>query len=339
MMRRYFLLCLCMLAAAPACAGRIAPSPDAAAAGSPFGVCVDLDECKNERFVLFIKKAGIRWVRQPIRWDLVEPQSGEFHWSDLDRVVDNEHKNGLGVCGLLHWMSWSDPTTGDEEAMNNWINFVSLVVQRYKDTIRCWEVWNEEDYEGFWKPPSAARYVRLLRATALTARRIDPGCTVVLGGLMGWGGKSPYFPFLDEVYKNGGKPYFDIVAFHPYTFAQSPRKDNLLKAKIDDVLQRMNDNGDTGKPIWITEIGWPSNKASDARSERAVTPAQQASYLTEALEICLSYPQIKKVFWYCLRDAGGDPVESEHHYGLLQRNCSAKPSYGAYRDFIKRWKQ
>jgi len=306
---------------------------------SPFGVCVDLDECKDENIARLISEAGIKWIRQPIRWDYIEPKKGEFHWEGLDKAIENEYKYGLNAYGTLHWKSWSDPTAGDDQALKNWINFVSLAVARYKDKIKYWEVWNEEDYEGFWKPPSAANYVKLLKATYIAAKKIDPDCKIILGGIMGWGGESPYFPFIDEVYKNGGKDYFDIAAFHPYTMPYSPERNNLMRIKINDVLGRMKNNGDADKPIWITELGWPSNKLIDPASERGVTPDQQADYLVKAFEICLSYPQIKKVFWYCFRDVGTSPFDSEHHYGLIKNDLTPKPSYNAYKDFISKWKQ
>lgn len=306
---------------------------------SPFGVCVDLDECKDENIPRFIKEAGIRWVRQQIRWDIIEPKKGEFHWEGFDKAIENEYKYGLNAFGQFHWKSWSDPTSGEEEAIRNWSHFVSLAVGRYKDKIKYWEVWNEEDFEGFWRSPNAANYVKLLKATYIAAKKIDPDCRIILGGLMGWGGAHTYFPFIDEVYKNGGKDYFDIVSFHPYTMPHSPAKDNLLKRKIEDVLERMKNNQDADKPIWITELGWPSNKLLDPASERGVTPDEQAGYLSEALEICLSYPQIKKVFWYCLGDVGTSPVDSEHHYGLIKNDLEPKPAYKAYKDFILRWKR
>jgi len=312
---------------------------EAAGTSSSFGVCVDMDECKDGKIARLIGEAGIGWVRQQIRWDIIEPVEGEFHWEGFDEAIQNEYKCGLQAFGQFHWKSWSDPTAGDDEAIKNWARFVSLTVARYKDKIKYWEVWNEEDFEGFWPSPSADNYVKLLRATYEAAKKTDPDCKIILGGLMGWGGSYTYFPFLDEVYKNGGKDYFDIVAFHPYTMPHPPSKDNLLRRKIDDVLERMKNNGDSGKPVWITELGWPSNKLVDPASDRGVTPAQQADYLVEAFKICLSYPQIKKVFWYGFRDVGVMPGDSEHHYGLLGNGLEPKPSYRAYMELISKWKR
>ena len=306
--------------------------------GSPFGVCVGLTECKDEELARLVKETGIKWVRQQVRWDVIEPRQGEFHWEDFDKAIANECKHGLSVYGLLHWKSWSDPTTGDDEAIKNWTNFVSLAVTRYKGKIRYWEVWNEEDYTGFWSPPNAANYVKLLKATYITAKAIDPECKIILGGLMGWGGESPYFPFIDDVYKNGGKDYFDILAFHPYTLSNSPAKNNLLEWKIKDVLSRMESHGDPDKPVWITELGWASNKLTNPNSKWPVTPDKQADYLTEAFEISLSYPQVKKVFWYCFRDEGTSPVDIQHNFGLIKHDLTAKPAYNAYKRFIMKWK-
>ncbi len=306
---------------------------------SPFGVATDVTECSDPKIPQLIKTANIEWVRQIIRWDLVEPQKGQFNWQDLDAAVDNIYKNGLNAYGLFSWKNWSDPTTGDDEAIKNWVNFVSLVIERYKDRIKYWEVWNEPDFEGFWKPPNPANYVKLLKATYIAAKKIDPDCKIILGGLMGWGGKYTYFPFIDDVYKNGGKNYFDIVAFHPYTMPDDPEKEGLLERKIKDILERMKNGKDADKLVWITELGWPSNKWLDPNSDRGVTPDQQAEYLVKALKICLSYPQIKKIFWYGFRDIGINPADTECHYGLLQNDLTPKPAYYAYKDFIARWRK
>lgn len=304
----------------------------------PFGVCVDLVECKDDNIPRLINEAGIKWVRQVIRWQLIESRKGELDWSDIDQIIINECKNGLNVYIQLQGISWVDPTSGDDEAIKEWVNFVSLIIGRYKDKVKYWEVWNEPDCDIFWKPTNAVNYVKLLKATYIVAKKIDPECKIILGGQMGWGDQWPYI-FLEQIYKNGGKDYFDIVAIHPYTAPHNPGENNLLRIKINDAIFRMKNGGDADKPIWITELGWPSNKLMDPASDRGVTPDEQAEYLVKAFEICLSYPQIKKVFWYCFRDPGSNPFDSEHHYGLIKNNFVTKPSYNAYKDFISKWKK
>jgi exo-beta-1,3-glucanase (GH17 family) len=118
----------------------------------------------------------------------------------------------------------------------------------------------------------------------------------------------------------------------------SPKKNNLLKIKIEDILKRMKDGDDANKPVWITEIGWPSNRLIDSTSDRAVTPDQQAEYLVDTMNIILTYPQIEKVFWFCFRDLGTNGFDSEHNYGLIKYDFSLKPAYSAYKDFIAKWK-
>ncbi|MFH1847980.1 MAG: endo-1,4-beta-xylanase, partial [Candidatus Omnitrophota bacterium] len=158
---------------------------------SPFGVCVDLYECRNESIPGIIQECGIGWVRQVVRWDLIEPVKGDFKWKDLDDAVDRASEKGINIYGQFLWKAWSDPTSGDPEAIKNWVNFVAKAVARYKDKIKHWEVWNEPDFDGFWKPTSADNYVKLLKATYATAKAVDPDCRIILGGLMGWGGEYP----------------------------------------------------------------------------------------------------------------------------------------------------
>src|SRR5207249_587650 len=40
---------------------------------------------------------GMRWVRLDFDWFRIEPQRGEFHWDDLDRVVSRTAAGGASM--------------------------------------------------------------------------------------------------------------------------------------------------------------------------------------------------------------------------------------------------
>jgi len=124
---------------------------------------------------------------------------------------------------------------------------------RYRGRVRHWEVWNEENIETFWRNVSAEDYVKLLKVTYAEIKSADPEAKVLLGGLS----RVPT-NYIDKVYLAGGKDYFDIMNIHPYTRPDPPER-RMLK-ELKELKTIMAKHEDAGKPIWITEIGWPVPK-------------------------------------------------------------------------------
>jgi beta-glucosidase/6-phospho-beta-glucosidase/beta-galactosidase len=63
----------------------------------------------------------------------------------------------------------------ETEEMDAWLNFVGAAIERYKDRIIYWEIWNEPNHRKFWgAPPSAEDYGRLVKLTAEKIRSIHP---------------------------------------------------------------------------------------------------------------------------------------------------------------------
>jgi hypothetical protein len=76
-------------------------------------------------------------------------------------------------------------------------------------------------------------------------------------------------------------------------------------------------------PIWITEVGWPTDPSgsSDSRS---------AQLLVRCYLLAISR-DVQNVAWYDCHDDGTDPSYNEHHFGILYHDLTPKPSYFAYR--------
>ena len=80
-------------------------------------------------------------------------------------------------------------------------------------------------------------------------------------------------------------------------------------------------NGDTQKPIWITEYGAPSS------GPEGVGDAAQALELTQAITDTKGTSWIGALFIYCWEDTGTDPTTNFDWFGLLTANDSEKPAY------------
>jgi hypothetical protein len=163
--------------------------------------------------------------------------------------------------------------------------------------------------------------------------------------------------FLSSVYAAGAhgagtpNPSFDAVATHtdnacdttsPYTFtfySGTQTINHFYFLGFTDVESVMAANGDASVPIYMTELGWPTETdecpagagASAGHGPSGVDQATQASFLTEAYH-CLDQPAYSYVaagFWYALADTNTSSNDYVDHYGLLTSNYVAKPSFAA----------
>ncbi|MCS7238037.1 MAG: beta-galactosidase [Thermoguttaceae bacterium] len=289
---------------------------------SPYGVCAHVsrgDErpVAQKEFAL-MSEAGIAWVRTDFDWSGVERPRGNWTFDHLDVVVSWAEKAGICLLPILDYdVPWARPAYKHLDA---WLEYVRRVVSRYKGRLRYWEVWNEPNLEGFWRDkPDPANYVSLLRATYQEIKRIDPNLVVVLGGMAG----IPW-EYLEGVYKAGGKDFFDVMNVHPYRYPRAPEEGRLVE-DLQRLRQLMSQYGDGQKPIWITEIGWPTHVGP-----RGVSEEVQAQMLPRAYLLAL-HEGVERVIWYEFQAPEGKPDYNEDHFGIVHRDLRPKPAYVAYR--------
>jgi len=278
-----------------------------------------------------ISDLRISWIREEFVWNQIEPSRGSFDFIFYDRALEEISKHNFNVVGILdycaNWASSAPNEMGNRDKyppqdLSEWENYVSRVVSRYKDKIKYWQIWNEENIANFWQPaPSATAYLKILKSSYKTIKKIDPNAQIILGGLSGVDTK-----YLKELKNLGAGDWFDILAAHPYRleFVTPPE----LNGYREDLASLDSEAAFFGKPGWITEIGWPTD------NKEGVTEALQADYLSRTYLLALSYPRIKKIFWYDLRDDGEDTNSREQNFGIIKRNYSQKPSYQALKTLI-----
>lgn len=222
---------------------------------SPYGVCAHLargDEHATAREeIRLMKEAGIGWARADFSWTGVQGKDGAWHFENLDETVAWAGDGGVKLLPILNYDTpWASPA---HEHIDLWLEYVRRVVGRYKDRLRHWEVWNEPNLKNFWRDdPDPVTYTKLLKATYAEIKKIDPGLVVLLGGLAGL----PW-DYIEGIYEAGGAKFFDVMNVHPYQYPRSPERP--LVPSLDKLRQLMTRYGDGDKPVWITEIGWPTH--------------------------------------------------------------------------------
>jgi hypothetical protein len=219
--------------------------------------------------------------------------------------------------------------------------FVGRLARKWAGSVAAWEIWNEEESSAWWSGgPDPAAYAQLLKATYPAVKAADPNATVVLGGLVG-----NDYPFLEGVYAAGGKGYFDAVGVHtdtacnvlsPYDFLRGPNNrmipDSFLAYR--EVHATMLANGDN-KPVWMTETSWRTTSAMcsegawKGQKPEGVTPAQQATYLSQAYHCLAQDPYVQVALWFALQDEHG------LKNGLTWANGARKPSFAAMRSYAQ----
>ncbi|WP_437281099.1 endo-1,4-beta-xylanase [Sorangium sp. So ce375] len=83
-----------------------------------------------------------------MKWDSLEPSSGNFSWGSADNIVNWARQNNMKVKGhTLVWHNqlpgWMSSMTGKENVTNAMRRHITQVMGHFKDRIDTWDVVNE----------------------------------------------------------------------------------------------------------------------------------------------------------------------------------------------------
>jgi len=295
-----------------------------------------------EKAIKLMKEAGVGWVRMDFLWQDIEPQEGRLEFDKYDKVVDLLIKNGIHILGILdysaEWATACNTWNCPPEDNRMFVKYAVMVIVRYKDRIKHWEVWNEPDSGVYWSEQDGLKsYCKLLKDVYIAAKIADPDCKILNGGLA-LGPSS-----INNLYDNGAGGYFDILSLH---FFETPlHKGGIKGVTAYPKLARkiMVRNGDGNKRIWITETGCPGVKrglvADNWWMGDSPTEKQQASWLKEVYTELLKDKFVEKVFWAFFRDCSNHWGNGVDYFGMVRWNYSRKSSFEAYKECFNKWKE
>jgi polysaccharide biosynthesis protein PslG len=356
-MRRLITLIAATLAACAALAS-------AAQAKPPFYGVVTQTLLTEEDYAL-MESGGVESLRVQFSWSLVQPQEGRCQasaqtgvcdWSLPDRLVGNLAARGIETFPyLLNTPPWlandqDKPPVRSKEARDAWGAWVEAAAKRYGPggtywetqylldhpladpvPIRNWQIWNEPSAQPFWKPkPKVREYAKLVKLSANALRAADPDAYVVLAGLFGTPTVGITQPeFIRSLYKvNGIERYFDAVAIHPY----GPDLDRV-KFQVDWALDEIKRAGDRNADLWISEIGWASDRV---HNQLGVGKKKQAQLLERSFELFRSKRKawnLVAVDWYAWQDVDGENFcDFCRRSGLVNVEGQPKLAYDAFQE-------
>jgi hypothetical protein len=301
---------------------------------------------------------GVNTVRVVVPWGAIKPaepgsaleQLFPPNWDKMDFIVQEAQARGFSVLGVLN----STPYYGGQNGTGclgcpgvapdptDFAAFAAEVAQRYEGEISAYEVWNEPNSYKSWSPAvDPVAYTNVLKAAYAAIKAADPDATVVagvLGAVVTVGGFTmDPVTFVQTMYANGAKGFFDALSYHPYnyqkTFAeQNPSFLSPLQMLLE-MRQTMLDNGDDLIKIWASEYGLPTSLNADQAAAYqnqlkfisdflnvwgdGLTDAQLAQLPDEYQELAATWKDwIGPAFIYSLRDRLGLEATEQGSLGL-----------------------
>lgn len=272
------------------------PAPVAEADAPRLGINVALEqygEAELDTALDRIVAGGFRWVRQPFYQSQIEPQPGQFDWAVPDRILA-----ALARRPTLRLVAVLDNTPPTPPDHDHFAAFAAAFAARYGDRVDYYQVGDEPNLADHWGggPISPPAYADLLARTATAIRRADPGARILLAGLAPTVETGPQnlsdVRYLDQLYRAGAAPYFDIATGKPYGFDSGPDDRRVSEQALNFsrlILLRevMVRHGDAAKPLWASHWGWnalPPDWTGAPSIWGQTDEATQAMYTVQALE-------------------------------------------------------
>jgi hypothetical protein len=317
-----------------------APGSPGIAAGH---VLTSMSDADLGRLLDEMRRAGAVWIRFDVTWSRVQAGGpNSWDWTRSDRVVAAIAARGMRSHLILGYTpKWARCATCTSDKFpptdpGAFAAFARAAAERYAAIgVHTYEIWNEPNTTTFWKPgPDAAAYTSMLKLAYPAIKQGDPRARVLTGGTAPAEccGNVGAVDFLREIYRNGGSPFFDDVAHHPYVWPAYPgeRQTGKAWAEMADTRPSLRSvmvaNGDRAKRIWLTEFGAPTNGPNGSY----VSEAEQAKMVLRAFAFAKAYPWAGPLEWYSHRDLGSSRTTRENFFGLLRNDWSEKPAFAAY---------
>lgn len=257
--------------------GKVIPKHSSDIVSSPFGIQAGTLE---DSLVAKAAEIGVKWTRLGASWPSVEKTKGIYNWDETDKAFETAIRNGItpfitigGGNNLYSEMTTYDdpelaaiygyrpePPVKNKDAMAAWLQFVKATIERYRDKIDYWEVWNEPNHRNYWgAKPDGSEYGKLLAETAKLIRELDPDSKIIGGSMAGI---DP--TFTDDFLSEGCADLIDIISYHNY--GAIPEDRVYASIELWEVINKHNPELE----LWQGECGYPSH--SSTRDYRGRAP-------------------------------------------------------------------
>ncbi len=241
-------------------------------------------------------------------WSQVEAVPGTYNWKALDGAVRTAEANGIDdillVLGGTPTWAASKVTVGDypvpgaaspPKSLDDWDDFVSAVVDRYKGRISGYQIWNEASLAMFYngRPEKLAEMTK--RAYDIIKAK-DPKATVVAASttLRLTGAFDRFFPRYLAALAAAGWPV-DVFAAHLYPTSRGTTDDRA--AFITLVHAALDAAGAPDLPVWDTELNYGLAGPGPENPKQTIEGAKARDWVVETSMDSL-HLGIERTYWY-----------------------------------------
>ena len=311
-----------------------------------------------DRSYALARRTGFTHAYAIVDWNNVLREDanhpGRYAWergeaNDLDNVLTAARAHGLALVIRLdrprHWphgsLSRLDPAVMER--------FAYGVAARAKDVATAYEVLNEPNLPYEWVgSPDPIGYARLLAAAQRGIKRADPGAVVIAAGLSpytgGLGGTIEDVDFLRALYAAGARGTFDALGAHAYAGDRAPELDpwscGMCFRRVERYRRVMEEVGDGGTPIWITEFGYlhTTSLALGGYDWMKVSAETQGERIAAAYRYARGHwPWLRGMVLFNLdfSTVPWNPAPSAPHwFSLLNADRSARPALNSVSAYL-----
>ena len=215
---------------------------------------MDRDYADWDSFKQYVGELGAKRGRLFSGWAKTEQVKGKYDFTWLDPQVRE-----MAAMGVKPWicLSYGNPVWGSDfrlgmrvkqvtdkpEAFEAWLRYVKACVERYKDVVDEWEIWNEPFKQG-------PEYAELFYRTAKTVRSVQPEaklfCTAITF-------PADYKCVLEKLKSENALDLGSYFIYHPYTY----RPEDSYP-KIAEPLRKLVKGYSPKFDILQGEVGCPS---------------------------------------------------------------------------------
>lgn len=285
------------------------------------------------------------------QWSFYEPQKGQKNIANTNRVVEWCNKNDIAVKGhtfvwQAHYPKWL-PT--EQRAARAAIkDFITEEVARYKDTIKYWDVINEQA-ELVSTDPRPVRtdnpiiewvkqegVPQVVGQTLEWARRANPQAKLLYNENR-FMLNNPAFP---AIVSNLAKTRpLDAIGIQSHMYRS--------EWTMEKLWQTCETYGNLGVPIHFTEVSVLSGELDDyERADEAAQPPptalrpstpegerKQADYVEKFYTMLFSHSSVEAITYWDFKDGG--ITFKLRPVGLLREDLTPKPAYERLQSLIK----
>jgi endo-1,4-beta-xylanase len=289
----------------------------------------------------------------------VEPERGKPDFSRAANVLDAVERTTMVTKGhpLIFLVPNATPEwqrgLSFEETRESCLQHIRDSILRFRHRIRIWDVINEahiqpdnepgNEFPGFTKEQN----VELTAAALKAAREADPACFRIVNSTGTWSdyymGRQPLVwqqsvhDYLQRLADAGVE--YDAVGLQYYHSGRD----------MVEFERNLESFAAFGKPIHITELGFPSSSAETRPSAwwgggnggarirwrgEDFSEESQAQWFETVYKIAFSKPYVDAVTCWDFVDPGFIP-----NGGLLRQDLSPKPSYDRLMALMKQWRE